>query len=53
VKRALRLSSETLSVLSTGELADVVGADAPPSLQPGVCPTIPVLSCYVQTVRGC
>lgn len=52
-KRRLRLASETLSQLTTGELEDVVGADAPPSLQPYVCPTIPILSCYVQSVRGC
>jgi len=52
VKRSLRLSSETLSLLTTGELEDVVAA-APPSLQAGVCPTIPILSCYVQTVWEC
>lgn len=53
MKRSLRLSSETLSALTAGELEDVVGADAPPTLQAGVCPTIPVISCYVQSVRGC
>ena len=52
MKRSLRLSSETLSLLTTGELEGLVAA-APPTLQAGVCPTIAVLSCYVQSVRGC
>lgn len=49
-KRRLRLSSETLSELASGELENVVAA-AYPTLSG--CPTIPILSCYVQTVRGC
>lgn len=51
--RRLRLASETLSPLTTSELEDVVAAEAPPTLQAGVCPTIPILSCYVESVRGC
>ena len=51
--RRLRLSSETLSDLTTDDLALVAGADAPETLQAGVCPTIPILSCYVRTVWEC
>ncbi len=53
MRRTLHLSRETLAELEADDLARVGGADAPPTLQAYVCPTIPILGCLVQTVWKC